>query len=110
MKINFQEKKIEVNQRELTAACHYGSDMYYKVTAIKRDYPDFDVILNVKHRPNTHAGLTFSAMEARIIEWDEDGSLIEEFMELRRLGKSYGCILGWYCTQVEYYETWRIAV
>lgn len=110
MKINFLEKRIEVSQRELTAACHYGSDMYYKVTAVKKDYPDFDVVLNMKHHPNVHSGLTFSVMEARVFEWDEDGSLIEEFMELRRSGKSYGFMLRWYCARFEYHETWRTAI
>ena len=52
MKINVVERKIILSQRELHAASYYGSDMYYKVSLARKDYPDFDVVVDKKYRPN----------------------------------------------------------
>lgn len=104
MKINVIERKIVLSQRELEAASHYGSDMYYKVSLARKDNPDFDVVVDKKYRPNQSLGLTFEVMESEIRAYDEDGSLLEEFQMLRYTSRSYGFIVKWYTTKMAYYK------
>ena len=104
MKINVVERKIVLSQRELHAASYYGSDMYYKVSLARKDYPDFDVVVDKKYRTNQSLGLTFEVMESEIRAYDEDGSLLEEFQMLRYTSRSYGYVLKWYTAKMAYYK------
>ena len=104
MKINVIERKIVLSMREVKAASCYGSDMYYKVSLARKDYPGFDVVVNKNYRDNQTHGLTYDVMEAEIRAFDEDGTLLEEFFMLRYSAKSYGYVVKWYTTKMAYYK------
>ncbi|MBR2047548.1 MAG: hypothetical protein IJ960_03030 [Oscillospiraceae bacterium] len=87
MKVNMFEHTIVLTKKEMTAASHYGSDVYKELQNARRDYPGYEVVIvtrTVKTQRETYKGLTYEYMEKYIkAHDDEEKSIWTEYMLLR---------------------------
>lgn len=99
MKINFVTKTIEVSKTFATKAFHFGTEEYRELRTAMSDLPGFCVEIKAAASPcRTYMrGLTYDHMESYISMVDEDGSLMDEFQQLRH-EYNYATVKKWFMT------------
>ena len=96
MKINFMEKTILVTKSELSKASVYGSNEYYELLAIRKDLPDYQIVVkSASPRRTCFSSPTYEFMAAYLSSNENTASLYEEFLQLRRAGYNYNQIKKW---------------
>lgn len=101
MNIMFERKTIEVTKAELQRARKYGSEECELLLKITRELPDFQIVVKkTPVRRTATIGYTYAYMEEYISQYDEDGTMMEEFETLRQLGSPYAVIKKWFLERV----------
>jgi hypothetical protein len=97
MKINFMEKTVLVTKSELSKASVYGSNEYYELLAIRKDLPDYQIVVkSASPRRTCFSSPTYEFMAAYLSSNENTASLYEEFLQLRRAGYNYNQIKKWF--------------
>ena len=97
MKINFAAKTIEVTKTFANKASNFGSEEYRTLRTAMSDLPDFTVAIKMTRKPRRTymKGLTYEFMKQYISMYNEDGSIMQDFLYLRE-GCSYNEIKKWF--------------
>ena len=107
MKVNFDNKTIEMTKSEAKQAGVYGSDAYKKLVDMQRDFPQFKIVMikRKQNRGDAMKGLTFDYMESYIKNHGNDEQM-ENFETLRNssdvigaVAVSYGEVKKWFLGQ-----------
>ena len=97
MKIDFMEKTVLVTKSELSKASVYGSNEYYELLAIRKDLPDYQIVVkSASPRRTCFSSPTYEFMAAYLSSNENTASLYEEFLQLRRAGYNYNQIKKWF--------------
>lgn len=88
--INAKKNAIEITKKFARAASKFGSDEYKALQEVRRDYPNFTVVVvssKSGSKKNSYKGLTYDYMKKYIASHDDEkNSIMNEFLDLR--GKS----------------------
>ena len=102
MKINHSTRTIEMTKKESKAASTYGSDTYKELVAIKRDFPNFNIVVREYARKNSNKGFSYDKMEMYISVYGTEEHM-KQFKSMRCMakdsvskGKSYIGIKEWF--------------
>lgn len=120
--IDHENKKIRLPKAFAKASGKYGSEEYRMLMEIKRDVPNYEVIVETtrKQSKDNFKGLTYDYMERYIKK--HNSKLIEEFKILRGekedmnglfKSRSYSQIKKWFLTnfpEVKNFETSRTEI
>ena len=80
-------RTIEVTKSFDKAASRFGTDEYLALQQVRKDYPDFAIVVKtVRTKADHFAGLTYDFMEKYITSHDNADENMATFMDLR--GKS----------------------
>ena len=105
--VNRANGTIELTKKFDKLASRYGTDEYNTLQMVRRDYPNFRVVVKAASKSsNTLTGLTFDFMRNYIANHDgEDSDIMAQFRDLigdtdeaRELGiraESYGSVRAW---------------
>ena len=94
MKVNFEERVIEITKAEAKRASQYGSPEYHQLLAITTDLPAFRIMIKPVRR-NHSTGISYVMMEHYLACHENADVLLKEFDCLRRSGCNYGQIKKW---------------
>ena len=84
VRINRTNRIIEITKRFDKAACRYGSDEYNALQQVRRDYPNYPVVVKAtKTKADHFKGLTYDFMEKYIASHDNADERMAEFNDLR---------------------------
>lgn len=123
IKINDNNRTIEVTKKFSTAASRYGTREYEELQDARRAYPKYKVVVKkVSKKKDTFKGLTYDYMRDYIKNHDnEEKSIMAEFCAL--CGKdangnriemadaaSYGEIKAWFLSQYSEFKEYRTNV
>ena len=87
VRINRNNRTIEVTKSFDKAASRFGTDEYLALQQVRKDYPDFAIVVKTARTKADHfAGLTYDFMEKYIASHDNADENMATFMDLR--GKS----------------------
>lgn len=87
VRINRNNRTIEVTKSFDKAASRFGTDEYTALQQVRKDYPDFAIVVKtVRTKADHFAGLTYDFMEKYIASHDNADENMATFMDLR--GKS----------------------
>lgn len=87
MKINEKKFAIEITKTYAQKANRVGSPEYYELLEVRRNFPNFKVVVKQTKSKDSFKGLTYAYMEKYILAHDDkEGSNMAIFNELR--GKS----------------------
>ena len=86
MKINYNEKKIEMTKKEAKEAAKYGSETYKALIKIKRDLSDFTITVSDLSHKSANKGFSYDKMEMYVTAFGTD-SQKEQFKSMRSLAK-----------------------
>ena len=85
--INSKNRTIEMRSKKFAAAAsRYNSEEYKELQKVRKDYPEYDVVIKTTHtkKTNKYKGLTYVFMEKYIITHDdENGTTMAKFNALR---------------------------
>lgn len=105
MFINTKKMAIEVSKKFATAAYKYGTQEYKELQEVRRDYPNFTVVVVTRKtstKKESYKGLTYSYMETYIKSHDDDKeSIMTEYEMLRGISAAAKEALAEPCS---YYE------
>ena len=107
VRINRTNRTIEVTKSFDKAASRYGTDEYQAMQQVRKDYPDFAIVVKtVRTKADHFAGLTYDFMEKYIASHDNADERMATFMDLRGKSEeaqlfgveslSYGEIKAWF--------------
>lgn len=105
MNINFMEKTITLTKKESKLAGNPNSDLYKQIIEIKRDLPDYRIIINNSTKRNDSLkGLNYEYMEKYIKSHDNAEENMKEYRFLRgfevkdgvQKTATYGQIRKWF--------------
>lgn len=89
IKVINKNRVIEITKKFEKAASYYGTDEYNVLQAIRRDYPEYRVMVKktAKKTKDTCKGLTYRYMELYIKNHDDnEGSIMEMYRNRREKG------------------------
>ncbi len=102
MKINYAKKEIEMTKKESKEASKFGTETYNNLVVIKRDFPDFAIVIKETVRKNSSKGYSYDRMETYISAYGSDTQK-EQFKAMRitskdsmERGKAYKEIKEWF--------------
>lgn len=97
MKIEFTTKTIEITKTFANKASNFGSEEYHALRTALHDLPNFEVAIKATAKPRRTymKGLTYEVMESYIAMVDGDGTLLEEFRQVRQ-ACGYGMAKKWF--------------
>ena len=108
MKAIIDAKVIEMNKTEAKAAGRFNSEEFKELSALRKAYPDFRIVIKTTKSKDNMKGLTVKYMEKYISTHDDDdGAIMAEFRVLRGLDEkgnkseladavSYGELKMWF--------------
>ena len=107
MKINEKKFAIEITKTYAQKANRVGSPEYYELLEVRRNFPNFKVVVKQAKSKDSFKGLTYDYMKKYILAHDDkEGSNMAVFNELRGNGEeaeeakadslSYGEIKMWF--------------
>ena len=107
VRINRNNRTIEVTKSFDKAASRFGTDEYQALQQVRKDYPDFAIVVKtVRTKADHFAGLTYDFMEKYITSHDNADENMATFMDLRGKSEeaqlfsvealSYGEIKAWF--------------
>ena len=107
VRINRSKRTIEVTKSFDKAASRFGTDEYQAMQQVRKDYPDFAIVVKtVRTKADHFAGLTYDFMEKYIASHDDAEARMAEFDDLRATSDealaigaeaiSYGEIKAWF--------------
>ena len=108
VRVNRSNRTIEVTKTFDKAASRFGSREYEAMQQVRKDYPNFTVVVkSIRNKADHYKGLTYDFMEKYIKAHDDgDGSKLAEFNDLRATSDealafgvealSYGEIKAWF--------------
>ena len=107
VRINRTTRTIEVTKSFDKAASRYGSEAYNALQQVRKDYPDFAVVVKtVRTKADHFKGLTYDFMEKYIASHENADERMAEFNDLRAKSEdaqafgfealSYGEIKAWF--------------
>ena len=102
MKIRYERKEIEMTKKESKEASKYGTEAYENLVNIKRDFPNFAIVIREIPRKNSSKGYSYDRMETYINTYGSDAQK-EQFKTMRTTskdsmerGKAYKEIKEWF--------------
>ena len=118
VRINRTARTIEVTKSFDKAASRYGSDAYNALQQVRKDYPDFTVVVKtVRTKADHFKGLTYDFMEKYIASHDDAEARMATFNDLRAKSDeallfgaealSYGEIKAWFFKQFPEIEAFQ---
>ena len=107
IRINRSNRTIEVTKSFDKAASRFGTDEYQAMQQVRKDYPDFAIVVKtVRTKADHFKGLTYDFMEKYIASHDNADERMAEFNNLRAKSEdaqafgfealSYGEIKAWF--------------
>ena len=107
VRINRNNRTIEVTKSFDKAASRFGTDEYLALQQVRKDYPDFTIVVkSVRNKADHYKGLTYDFMEKYIASHDNADERMAEFNDLRATSEeaqlfgveslSYGEIKAWF--------------
>ena len=107
VRINRNSRTIEVTKSFDKAASRFGTDEYQAMQQVRKDYPDFAIVVEtVRTKADHFKGLTYDFMEKYIASHDNADERMAEFNDLRAKSEdaqafgveslSYGEIKAWF--------------
>lgn len=120
VKINHENKTIEITKQFKAAACRFGTKEYKAIKDAVADHPNYRVVeRKTSKKKVSYKGLTFDFMEKYISSHDdEENSIMTIFLELRGLSdealalnaesSSYSDIKAWFFNQFPEIEAFQI--
>lgn len=73
LKIDYKNNKIIMDNTFAKNACDTKSDEYAHLQQVRRDYPNYEVVLRTikkNHNKNTYSGLTYDYMKNYILKYE----------------------------------------
>lgn len=123
IRINDNNRTIEVTKKFSTAASHYGTREYEDLQDVRRAYPKYKVVIRkVSKKKDCFKGLTFDYMRNYIKNHDnEEKTVMAEFCNLcgkdengnkieMATAASYGEIKAWFLSQYSEFKEYRETV
>ena len=118
VRINRNACTIEVTKSFDKAASRYGSEAYNALQQVRKDYPDFAVVVKtVRTKADHFKGLTYDFMEKYIASHDDAETRMAAFNDLRATSDeavafgaeaaSYGEIRAWFFKQYPEIEAFQ---
>ena len=118
VRINRNSRTIEVSKSFDKAASRYGSDAYNALQQVRKDYPDFAIVVKtVRTKADHFKGLTYDFMEKYIASHDDAEARMAAFNDLRATSDeavafgaeaaSYGEIRAWFFKQYPEIEAFQ---
>ena len=84
MKINEKKNTIEITKTFAQKAARVGSPEYFELLEVRRNFPNFKVVVKQTKSKDSFKGLTYDYMKKYILAHDdEEGSNMAVFNELR---------------------------
>lgn len=107
VKVNDNNRTIEVTKQFMTESRRYGSEAYIARQNVQADYPTYRIVIKkTTKKTDSYKGLTYEFMEKYIMAHDEENTIMAEFNELRAKSEeaiamgfdavSYGEIKKWF--------------
>ncbi len=108
VRINRANRTVEISKTFDKAASRYGTREYEAMQQVRKDYPDFAIVVKAsRNKADHYKGLTYDFMEKYIASHDDgNGSIMKEFNDLRATSDeallfgvealSYGEIKAWF--------------
>jgi len=109
MRINYEERTIVMTKKEAKDASVYGSEMYKALKDIRKDFPEYTVVVKAsskKAKKNGLKGLNYDFMEQYIARHGNDDDM-KEFKSMtvkngdKVSPKSYGAVKAWFLDKYE---------
>ena len=94
--IDHENKKIRLPKAFAKASGKYGSEEYKLLMEMKKDVPNYDVIVEESKRKqprDNYKGLTYDYMERYIETKENSKELMKKFNELRGISTEYEAIM-----------------
>lgn len=92
IRVDRKSRTIEVTKSFDKAASRFGSEEYKALQQVRKDYPDFTIVVKtVRTKADHFKGLTYDFMEKYITSHDDADKRLAEFNDLR--GKSEEALL-----------------
>ena len=94
--IDHENKKIRLPKAFAKASGKYGSEEYKLLMEMKKDVPNYDVIVEEPKRKqprDNYKGLTYDYMERYIETKENSKELMKKFNELRGISTEYEAIM-----------------
>ena len=92
IRVDRKSRTIEVSKSFDKAASRFGSEEYKALQQVRKDYPDFTIVVKtVRTKADHFKGLTYDFMEKYITSHDDADKRLAEFNDLR--GKSEEALL-----------------
>lgn len=92
MFVNTKKMAIEVSKKFAAAAYKYGTQEYQELQEVRRDYPNFTVVIATRKastKKETFKGLTYTYMETYIEAHDDSKkSIMAEYEMLRGVSEA----------------------
>ena len=86
MKINHYAHQVEMTKKEAKEASKYGTDTYKTLVEIKKDFPDFSIVVRDLTRKSNSKGFSYDKMEKYINAYGTEEQ-IHQFEEMRETAK-----------------------
>lgn len=87
IKVINKNRVIEITKKFEKAASYFGTDEYKALQEVKRDYPEYTVVVKkaAKRVCDSFKGLTYEYMEKYIKTHDNAAEIMNEYLDLRAL-------------------------
>ena len=90
MKVNYNEKTIEMTKSEAKAASLVGSDEYNALLEVRKEFPGYRIAVKAIKNKNVFKGMDYDFMEKYIKAHDDEGEILSKFQKMKVFGLSYG--------------------
>lgn len=103
MTINFNTKQIEMNKKESKEASKYDSETYRQLLLIRKDFPDYNIVVNSVSHKGCNKGNSYDKMKLYVNAHgtDEQKEQFNSMLEAAKETKgsnitAYREIKGWF--------------
>ena len=96
MKVNYNEKTIEMTKSEAKAASLVGSDEYKALLEVRKEFPSYRVTVKAIKTKNVFKGMDYDFMVKYIKKLENAEENLAAFNELKDEGLTYGEIKKWF--------------
>ena len=94
--INYKKSTIEITKSFEKKASAYGSREYNELANVRKEFPDFRIIVKATKTKSTFKGMDYDFMKEYIEKHDEDNKNMDAFNKLLANDLSYGEVKQWF--------------
>lgn len=96
MKVNYNEKTIEMTKSEAKAASLVGSDEYKALLEVRKEFPGYRIVVKENKSKNVFKGMDYGFMSNYIEKHENAEENLAAFNELKDKDLTYGEIKQWF--------------